>query len=103
MVDENSACFNLACRSGRVGSTPEGKPASARRLTFSEQDQTDLYNRVQSGKSQGRVGLGTNSQPKKIGGARWQGTKTWLGDRESEGMEDSEQVRTRTLLWHCLY
>ena len=50
---------------------------------FSEADQTELYTRAQSHKTTGRLGLGQGSAPKKIGGARWEGTKTRL-DSDSE-------------------
>ena len=80
----------MSCRSGRVGSAPE-EAAPHIRTAFSEQDQTDLYNAAHSGKSQGRVGLGTSSQPKKIGGARWQGSKTRL-DSDSEQDVADEQL-----------
>lgn len=60
--------------------------ASQHRVTFNEQDQAKLYNQAQAGKSQGRIGLGVSSLPKKVAGARWQGKKTCL-DSNSEDDE----------------
>lgn len=71
------------CRGASTGSSPSRPRASATKAGFSEQDQTDLYTRANAGRSQGRVGLGTSSQ-RKVAGARWTGTKTKLGDSESE-------------------
>ena len=59
---------------------------------FSEQDQTDLYTAAHDGATQGRVGLGRSSMPKKVAGARWEGKKVRLGsDSESDGEEEREE------------
>lgn len=51
---------------------------------FSEQDQENLYNVTQAGKSAGKKGLGKSSQGKPIGGAKWEGTKTVLDEEEEQ-------------------
>ena len=52
---------------------------------FSEQDQENLYNAPQAGKSAGKKGLGKSSQGKPIGGAKWEGTKkAFDGEEEDE-------------------
>ena len=60
--------------------------------SFREDDQEALYHRVQSGATQAHAGLGRAAMPKKVAGARWEGTKTRLGsDSESEGGAESEE------------
>ena len=49
---------------------------------FSEQDQENLYNATQDGKSSGKKGLGKSSQPKDIGGVKWVGKKTVLDEAD---------------------
>ena len=44
---------------------------------------------LQDGRTQGRVGLGRSSMPKKVAGARWEGKKTKLGS-DSEDEEEAE-------------
>jgi hypothetical protein len=63
-----------------------GKPQSslhALQKGFSEQDQENLFTSAHDGATQGRVGLGRSSMPKKVGGVRWAGTKKKL-DSDSE-------------------
>lgn len=63
-----------------------GKPQSSSRALqkgFSEQDQENLFTSAHDGATQGRVGLGRSSMPKKVGGVRWAGTKKKL-DSDSE-------------------
>jgi len=74
-------------KGGRMGSLRRANRSKAR--GFSEQDQTDLYTRVRDGVTQGRVGLGRSSLPKKVGGARWQGKKVTFGS-DSEGYDEQE-------------
>ena len=51
---------------------------------FSEQDQENLYNVTQAGKSAGKKGLGKSNQGKPIGGAKWEGKKTVLGEEDGQ-------------------
>lgn len=51
---------------------------------FSEQDQVDLYSLTQGGASKSKQGLGQGSAPKKVAGARWEGTKMRIGESDSE-------------------
>lgn len=75
-----------ACRTGCVGSSPEAGIKKARLGTaFSEQDQEDLYHQTADAQRQGRGGIGQRSLPKKVAGARWQGTKVKLDDSSDEG------------------
>eukprot|EP00887_Chlorella_sp_A99_P006340 scaffold3.g6340.t1 len=80
-------------RAGRLGAARAAQPpgAGGARITahgFSEQDQANLYHLAHDGATQGRVGLGRSSMPKKVAGARWAGTKTRLGsDSEDEEEE----------------
>lgn len=57
---------------------------------FSEEDQVKLYTLTQQGKSQGRQGLGTGSQPKKVASARWKGTRTAIADSDDERADAQE-------------
>ena len=52
------------------------------KIGFSEQDQENLYNVTQAGKSAGKKGLGKSSQGKPIGGAKWEGKKTVLEEED---------------------
>lgn len=80
-------------RRGKMGSLRRAAPKRER--GFSEQDQADLYTAAQDGATQGRVGLGRSSMPKKVAGARWEGKKVRLGsDSESEGEEEEERKKT---------
>ena len=81
-------------RCGRMGSLKRSRTKTQR--GFSEQDQTDLYNAAQGGATQGRVGLGRSSMPKKVGGARWQGTKTKLGSDDDEDGDDDDEKEQET-------
>ena len=60
---------------------------------FSEQDQENLYNVTQAGKSAGKKGLGKSSQGKPIGGAKWEGTKTVLGEEDEQAAVLPEPVK----------
>lgn len=44
--------------------------------------------RLQDKATQGRVGLGRSSMPKKVAGARWQGKRTAIQDSDDEGGEE---------------
>ena len=77
------------CRSGRIGSSSNNTTVSRPR-GFSENDQTSLYAAVQGGATQGRMGLGRSSMPKKVGGARWAGKKVRL-DNDSDDEDIAEQ------------
>jgi len=82
-------------RRGKMGSLRRTAPNRAR--GFSEQDQTDLYTKAHDGATQGRVGLGRSSMPKKVAGARWEGKKTKLGsdsdDSESKGERERREAK----------
>jgi Pin2-interacting protein X1 len=79
-------------RRGKMGSLRRTAPNRAR--GFSEQDQTDLYTKAQDGATQGRVGLGRASMPKKVAGTRWIGKKKKLGsDSENESGSEGEEER----------
>jgi hypothetical protein len=80
------------CRAAFVGSAADVQK-HANQAGFSEQDQTDLYNQAHAGKSQGRVGLGQSSLPKKVCGTRWQGTKKRLAS-DSDDDEDASDMRS---------
>ncbi|KDD74363.1 hypothetical protein H632_c1370p0 [Helicosporidium sp. ATCC 50920] len=49
---------------------------------FGEDDQAAVYMAAFAGQTKGRVGLGQGSGPLKIGGVKWGGTRTVLGDEE---------------------
>lgn len=83
-------------RSGRMGAMKRPGSKGIKAGGFSEQDQTDLYTRVQDGATQGRVGLGRSSMPKKVAGARWEGKRMKLGsdsEDEQEEVEDGDEER----------
>lgn len=84
---------NYFVRRGRMGSLRRAAPKRER--GFSEQDQADLYTAAHDGATQGRVGLGRSSMPKKVAGARWEGKKVRLGS-DSEGEEEEEEEREKT-------
>jgi hypothetical protein len=75
----------------RLGAAPQ--PPAARRPIggapgFTEADQEALATRAAAGGRSGRVGLGVE---KKVGGARWAGTRTALGsDDEEQGEEGGD-------------
>ena len=65
---------------------------------FSEQDQENLYNATQAGKSAGKKGLGKSTHVGTIGGAKWEGKKTILGDEDEAdaaavALETSEPLK----------
>ncbi|KAM7275193.1 hypothetical protein ACFE04_017059 [Oxalis oulophora] len=61
------------------------------RTMFHEDDQENLYKLVQDTATTGKQGLGIKSQPKKIGGARFQGKKTSFDDDDdSDDDKDSK-------------
>ncbi|GAB4821901.1 hypothetical protein N2152v2_008947 [Parachlorella kessleri] len=83
--------FGRAARTPGAGAGPSGQPTILVH-GFREEDQENLYNIAQGGKTQGRVGLGRSSMPKKVAGTRWAGKKTRLGsDSEDESEGDREQ------------
>lgn len=63
---------------------------------FSEQDQENLYIATQAGKSAGKKGLGKSSQGKPIGGAKWEGKKTVLGEEDEQPAVLPEQEKEGT-------
>lgn len=75
-------------KAGRMGNmASESQVVSKDKVNingFSEQDQENLYNVTQAGKSAGKKGLGKSSQGKPIGGAKWEGTKTVLDEEEEQ-------------------
>lgn len=77
-------------RAGRLGA---GRAARAGKRGFNEADQESLYMRAHGKATHGHQGLGIGSAPKKVAGARWEGTKTKLesddedDDAEGEGEE----------------
>lgn len=78
---------------GQLGSL--SKSEKRKNIGFSEQDQADLYNETNKGATQGRVGLGRSSMPKKVAGVCWQGKKVKLdvddSDEEVKGGETKEE------------
>jgi len=76
-------------RRGKMGSLRRTAPNCAR--GFSEQDQTDLFTKTYDGATQGRVGLGRSSMPKKVAGARWEGKKKKLGSDSEDSVSEGEQ------------
>ncbi|CAN0841197.1 G-patch domain-containing protein 1 [Linum grandiflorum] len=83
----------LGARSTKKKSTKKGDAENPKeRTAFFEQDQEDLYNLVQDKATSGKQGLGIKSQPKKIGGARFEGKKKSFSDSENDDSaeEDSE-------------
>jgi hypothetical protein len=56
---------------------------------FREADQEGLYKLAHENAGHGRKGLGGAQALKKVGGARWEGTRTVLGS-DSEGDTDEE-------------
>ena len=80
-------------RGGRMGSLKKASISAIKKVGFSEQDQADLYTQAHDKATQGRVGLGRSSMPKKVAGARWEGKRTKLGsDSESEEEEEEEET-----------
>ena len=45
---------------------------------FKEDDQVAAWTAAQDGATKSKQGLGRSGQPRKVGGARWQGTRTKL-------------------------
>lgn len=70
------------CRAGSIGSGSSYTTIISRSRGFSESDQTSLFAAVQSGATQGKMGLGRASMPKKVGGVRWSGKKMILDENE---------------------
>eukprot|EP00494_Astrolonche_serrata_P034147 UN34416 len=60
------------------------------RQMFGEDDQENLYNLVQDKATSGKQGLGIKDLPMKVGGQRWKGSKTSLGDSDEENSTQSE-------------
>ncbi|VAI24573.1 unnamed protein product [Triticum turgidum subsp. durum] len=60
------------------------------RQMFGEDDQENLYNLVQDKATSGKQGLGIKDLPMKVGGQRWKGNKTSLGDSDEENSTQSE-------------
>ena len=96
MVDTTECWWsNYFVRRGRMGSLRRKLPDRAR--GFSEKDQTDVYTAAQENATQGRIGLGRSSMPKKVAGVRWGGTKTRLDsdddddDDEEDGDEEDDE------------
>ncbi|KAK9831786.1 hypothetical protein WJX74_009295 [Apatococcus lobatus] len=85
-------------RAGRMGSRPmDVKDAPKPKVNvhgFSEQDQVDLYSLTQGGASKSKQGLGQASAPKKVAGARWEGTKMRIGD--ASDLDEPEQAEAAT-------
>jgi hypothetical protein len=46
---------------------------------FREDDQVAAWTAAQDGATKSKQGLGRSEQPRKVGGAQWQGTRTKLG------------------------
>jgi len=66
---------------------------------FLEEDQVAAWTAAQDGATKSKQGLGRSGQPRKVAGARWQGTRTKLGsdddasdDGASEGDDDATCV-----------
>ncbi|KAL3695302.1 hypothetical protein R1sor_009378 [Riccia sorocarpa] len=76
-------------RSGDVNATASSRDPSVR-TAFREQDQEDLYNLVNNKATTGKKGLGRGDQPKKIGGARFEGQKK-VFDSSSEDEDEEEE------------
>ncbi|BDA41447.1 probable G patch domain-containing protein 4 at N-terminal half [Coccomyxa sp. Obi] len=55
------------------------------RQSFTEQTQEDLYTATQAAKATAKKGLGIASMPRKVAGARWQGTKTLIEEDAEDG------------------
>ncbi|KAF7050829.1 hypothetical protein CFC21_059139 [Triticum aestivum] len=66
------------------------KDISNVRQMFGEDDQENLYNLVQDKATSGKQGLGIKDLPMKVGGQRWKGNKTSLGDSDEENSTQSE-------------
>ena len=86
--------MGLFVRAGRMGSTR--KELKSKKVTakvgFSEKDQENLYTDVHNHATHGKQGLGIGDAPKKVAGARWQGTKTKLDsdDEDEEAVADEQ-------------
>ena len=68
---------------GTAGSGWDEEKAFGKKDGFSEQDQTDLYNSAQDGKTQGKQGLGVGSRPGQLKKRAWKGKKKTF---ESDGV-----------------
>ena len=92
--------MGLFVKAGRMGSTKKElkskkvTAAKAARVGFSEKDQENLYSDAHTHATHGKQGLGIGDAPKKVAGARWQGTKTKLtdSDDEEEAVEEDEEA-----------
>jgi Pin2-interacting protein X1 len=95
-----SSMFVLAGKAGsgrkaRKGAATAGKGDGEQKKRintegFLEEDQEALYTQAQLGRATGKSGLGQGSQPKKVAGARWAGTKTKIGS-DSDGDEGDDE------------
>eukprot|EP00850_Spirogloea_muscicola_P018121 SM000162S02399 [mRNA] locus=s162:307696:311146:- [translate_table: standard] len=74
--------------------TAESSAAASDRVAFSEQDQTNLYNRVQDNATKGRRGLGIADAPRKVSGAHWKGARTSFGSDNEETSDGAAATRS---------
>ena len=82
-------------KGSKSGSAKQKASLRSLQKGFSEQDQENLYTSAHDGATQGRVGLGRSSMPKKVGGVRWAGTKKKLdsdSDDECNVDEDTNEI-----------
>lgn len=84
--------MGLFVKAGKMGSTR--KELKSKTVTvkagFSEKDQENLYSDVHNHATHGKQGLGIGDAPKKVAGARWQGTKTRLDSDDEDEAADPE-------------
>jgi len=67
----------------------------SKRETFAEEDQENLYNRVQEKATSGKQGLGIKDRPKKVAGCFWGGKKTSFDDSDGGQPSDSSNLLKR--------
>lgn len=80
----------LGAQSKPKKSSVENQQGSSKRTTFCEDDQENLYNRVQDKATSGKQGLGIKDKPKKIAGCFFQGKKTSFDESDVEDSSDAK-------------
>lgn len=79
----------LGAQNKQKKSSVEDQQGSSKRTTFCEDDQENLYNRVQDKATSGKQGLGIKDKPKKVSGCFFQGKKTSFDESDVDDSSDS--------------
>nr|GMC98058.1 G patch domain-containing protein 4 isoform X1 [Ipomoea batatas] len=79
----------LGAQSRKRKSSTDNQLDFSERTMFHEEDQENLYKRVQDKSTTGKQGLGIKDKPKKIAGCFFQGKKTSFDDSDGEDSSDS--------------